>query len=1746
MNSAIRAAHVLQPVDGSQRIATLSKFLREQTEQYSKLAARKPDKLSKKDGGGLCAAIYPPVSALRSLWSSTAAAHPWLIFQILMELTRVDSVAWARLGTEVTGTSFATPLRRALTKYAGSDARRKIIMWESMLREWLAAAIALDADHPLQPLFWQVFFKLYFSQAERKAPPTDNPGRFFGFRWLMGKTGSALQRKGMARLAELSAHYDRKAMSLARGKSRDSTGDPRADGASAVAARLSRVFPAMRLWLEQRPDAVNSLGKGKSPPPGIPGESRDFIMSRCPSRREPERYVGWYVNQLHLRAAHGALAEKFCPSRLLRVIMDDPLDPTRRTLWFDLVDMQRLWRNASINAQQYVPQRLFRKVFCRSSAGSATSADAKNAPASTAPSAAAPAVSLDKSKDSSRVHDLLEKARLRETRNPGVADGLVLTLPDALRAPVWRALDARTLKSLTPVLTHASQSYSRNMSRLKALDIELAQNAEQLWRNVPESTTVNRTSKKTTWSKSQDATVSFTFQHTKPVRDDTVAARMRSNRTAARAALLGPIREAALAGHVQAISGFTGAMLLVGRIISHLVESAEKAIAGTEQARAVAAYGRDWLFGLIELDSPQLRTFPPTKQLIPVTVASLARFCGKDFASQRRCVGILRDHPALVDCMLPAFEPQGILFNGPAQVLNSETVVGEADAKQAGGAHDRYLVLYGESSLVRLQIGETSTQLTHPGILARFRVGAWLAGRSSPAASAGPPSESHTMRLMQTALGSMRRLWAQTPPPVAEMASAYASARDRVMGAYVEHIRACASYKFPSLFLPLFETVVEDCVLGEPRLPPQMAWGAASMAPIQALQFAQQIQILKSLSDKFESLLESSTADAAARAKGSRGGDAKAGQVVTMYNCVHAGAINPMFAFVRALVVAALRRLFLVKANVSNRRQSDVDADIIMSQTELFDAVWNAFRPWLAPRKGGRQPWGGGDAASETVLCVCREFAQVLTLVADPAAAIFGESRDSHGDSSTLWPPSKVLLQLWSLYQDHIAPFAEPHVLSPLQKTFMGALHATTATKNPGFPRESLGLLPLSALELTNDVCADMHGLLRRCGGDGKAGRARAVCVAVFLSRWIGVSDFSRILFRPKNTGEERKGREARGPLACSSVDLVIACAHVSLLAPMPLDPAFAVLCVRLLGLDWQGVTPEQYERLLVTVSDLLYKFPGAPPGSVGGADGKSAAGSMSIKCPAPAPPQGNGTVHFFRDAELDALPRDPRGIPGFLLRLVLAMAQPIPGVHKPRSIVPGLVKLRLYTEWLLSVFHKGVDAKPLASERRYARLARLGVLRHVNIHRHALFKTGAAEADRIVVDILREVALLVNRNSAQSRHVAAGGAGLMGLTRSMLRSNPGLTHQTLAACCGAILSLPRLSDAIDACVSAAVTTRGSPDSAGDSPGGADGFDWRVACGMIRIPEISEAEFFEAAAKRGNLYTLLACALAKVLAATPRILGRSPDIPTLGKAIGGDSAGDAQAYPTIGDRGSQESRDSITRVTATSTTQIALTASQDAVCRLVGWLGAATAGHASATRSPDANKIFEHKAVSAWRAIVHVQTRIVALMSQNGSRRLGKADKCLSDLTDFLTNVYQESRFGTSGFGRWSGKILGVVGLGKSQYSPRFRLAARALVTYLAVYRAGNAFSWTKNSRTASQGDSKRLIAELVALEKHKSYAELVPSIRAIVGDIRARGSRGADSIMGIKDFLESRILPMYPEVAWPGTWTSGALGVSQ
>jgi len=1613
-NGAVRSLHILQPVDKYDRLTEMSSFLSGQIKGY---ISHSP--VSEKLTPCVLSAFQPKLMV----------KYAWLTFQVLVETTLIDRPKWILIGHEVVNRGFSQTLKKILRSIAPQKNVNKLLLWESMIREWLRHAIELEIDNPLQLIYWQGFFHLYFAKIYDTRAPGDNPNGFYGFRWLCGKSGGLLHSKALQRLDQLEKHYR--------------TVEVNSNENHPKGSNLAPVFHAMRLWLLQNPSLLaRSSFASQVPPAGHSEKIRNLLISACP-KRNPEAAIGWYLNQLYIRASSGILPEEYAPALLSSVILEDPLTRNRQYLWLSFLPIHSLKESEMRRSQQYIPREVYTKVFLNK--------ESKNLLAPAMEPLRIPAASPD---GLSRQHSQTRKKRLLSADGNNLlsksrVQSHDLSIPPVLREPPWKLLGDDVLQRVVNTFNVKSKTFQTRLSRLLALNTQVEASMRFLWKNEAKTTRIKRQAKRSLFSKAEVSTVTFRFDHTEPVRVESVSKSLKQNRDQAFDVCLSSPEVSA---DMDKIEEDITAMVIVVEQVQTYLNHHSKSLSSKDEARSklLCEYANNWLYTLIEQDSTPIRLFPPTRPLIPTLVEHLLPFVQTDFKSQMRVVKVLQVHPQLTESLVSGLQPLCLYFKPNTHIANHSGLT----------YHQQFLKLFENASRVLLVLGGERTGLCNPKCLDRFPIESWLSGRlegKALPAGIGLPESLELLSLLDMVLNLLQEQSVKKPPPsLADHKRTFQVAKKQCVSILVSHIKACLLTRLEQTYPKILSSLLERCVTYPVSIPVEL-WDAINNVPLQRLSWDQLLNSMRKIQFRFESLRAENLDAKVSRSIYSRIaiGDAKP----TASN-ERNDSISGLMRLVKGLVVAALRRIYLLKANIQNENQLRIEEHVLRREMELWNGLVGVFRPFLSSYANNvrdarvRPPWLLDQDSSPLIHKVVFSFFQCVYIVALPAKAIF-EGKQGDNKFAT-WESSLVLKQLWDFYLNHIS-IGPIYVLIKFQTLFSSdSLHPT----DPNVPT----MLPLSQFKLTIEIFTSLETTLQGFYGDPTGeGRLKAVEIGRFFSDVILQSASIPAIIEEKKKSshmgdstdwklsQDRKQENLRSPY-CKSIDVIVMAAHLALICPTPYPSPLQNLLKKLLGLDYQGISIEMYETLLIKISDLLYQSPGAV-----------IFGSNEFKKLTPTPSQQD---------EMNSMPTQSGERAGFVLRLVLAMAQPHSHLHDSSTIQPGLEKLRMYTEWLLSTFHQD-GPKAIAKMDQYARLAVHGVIFHIN-NNYASIKMNCQKGT--LVELLEEITLLTsNATRAQTRDPAHH------IANTLFLRCPALACEAITACCNTLSSEPLpLSASIEETLASVIAVGSRTFEVN--------FRWDIAAHSLRDFEGIQT-LKDACVRNGKL-------LALNLLSVQSMLTSAPDLCSKRANISPEQVLRAQAH----------------------------------VHSLITSLERAEASAQSA-RGNEEIRALEHKLIILCRTIVHVQSALVKVGASDLDGKHKAADNSFGAFLAYLEMVSSDSKFSRSAFGRFSGRLLGVVGIGRSQYTKRFRVATRALATFISMRRATSSeFQW---QGPGLHKDHKKISASFRSLEKNRKYDNLKSKICSISSKLHSPGFL----LIDVGNFFEENILGLFPDLKWPPNW---------
>jgi len=1628
VNSIIRSLYVLQPVDRYNRLKALKDFFQTQIQDYIRKAAV-DEKLTP--------------SALSAFQPKLMVRYSWLTFQMLVETTLIDRPKFSLMGHQVVNQGFRKNLKQIL-KSIDSTKTNKLLLWESMIREWLRHAIVVEEDDPLLPLYWQGFFHLYFAKIYDKNAPSDNPNGFYGFRWLCGKSGSQLHTRALNRLEALRIYHEKKNANLK---------------ANHPLRQLTSLFRAMKLWLVKNPREIRSFLENKNAPSVAQGVVKQFIESKCPRNNE-EKIIAWFLNILYFRAGCGGLSSRWCPTLLSSVILEDPFQENRQCLWFSLVDVESLRSKEKKRVMQFIPGDLFDKFYRKSPE------DEKKG--TTNLGSLQPPI-LGRKESFTRKQRLLRTSMVSQNELSPNIDTVHLTLPLSLRNPIWRLLGDNTLEIVIKNLQKYATSFEARLNKQKELGDQLGNILPSLWKNISKTTNVERKAKTRLFSNANDYTVIFKFKHTTPQQQKSVLASFNRNRAEAERVSLSSME---VSSSIRKITeDVTSTVRLLELIKQYFLKSSQTVKRSEERYKLLSTYANKWLYAIISIDSKLIRQFPPTKAVIPNIIKGLYKFIQPTYESQLKLVNTMAKHPSLTPYLVPAFSPECVFVGAltSAQLLSD-------DSKESSNA--KYINLFTAAvGNIHVVIQGETIEMPQRVILDMFKITSWIQGKMGPS-----PLPHHCEQIFRGLFQLLDSAYSHKLPKKVTPGR-FQDLKKEIVDCLINLIKVCLQHRFLQVFPGTLVALLKSCIVSPPRVPVSL-WSAVLEAPLQRLSWTALIEAFSQLELRTHQLRVGQRFSNPAGEQRDEKGYVKltTSGLYDITKDTHTGILG----LVLKLVSASLRRLFLLRANVDSRSQAAVQREVIRKEIQLWQSFVNVMSPWLDCEIQGQAeaPWPENKSTVATAFAVST-FVKGIQYIALPVDTVFPSENKQSTKLKSPWDAKIVMTQWWTTYIEKFTLKAPLFVMNAMQDSFLD---------------KKIANLPFGSLSLNSAMChqinSTLESMIRNPLGHG---RERAESMATFICRILEHLSWREEFFTPSKSnsshmgdikgtasrlyplpGEKKAEVTKNDVLSCKSTEIVALAAHLCLLCKIPYPKGLQDLLLTLMASDWQEVAPSEYESVLVSVSELLYQTPGAPKFNSFEVQG------MHFKVPrAPStkPPASIEPVHhFFHNEKLERFPADARGRAGFILRLVLSMALPYPKYHESKTLDMGLAKLQMYTEWLLSTFHEN-GPHPLANFSTYVQLATQGVLYHINKN-YAAIKMHCNPGT--LVELLQEVTLLDHKLSEKESKKEGFNLLSHPLARVLYSSCPALTCETITACCKTIKSVKMLSADLEVTLASAIAI-------GSTRATEVKFRWEIAARSLSVLSEKNIESLrKACVASGHLLTLNLVHIYLLLSSAPSLALRSATL--------------SQNEVSAGQASLKQFATSL-KEAEVSTQQL-----QGVETRAI-----------------------EHKLLMICRTIVHAQTALVKAIP-NGPT--AEANSTFAKLHSFLEAVSNDSRFARSKFGRFTGRILGSVGIGSSQYTPRFRLAGRCLAAFIVLRRQSSdrsslqMFNW--NEGVSSGKEKKKIQSSIEALARSRKYQNLKEKVESAAGALNDTSSQG---LVGAGQFFESTVVKLFPDLEWPGSW---------
>jgi len=1199
MDHVIHALYRLQPSNRNHTLRSLSKFFQKYIKDHGKLNHRQHA------GSGL----EPPVSPLGSR-ADQNVKYPWLTFQILIELTELNRVNWIALGETCVSKASKKRVWKKVLKDV-DPTNNKIILWESVIREWVRHAIYVSAEHPLLPAYWQRFFAMYFSRLpfenkDTKSTDRYNPGRFFGYRYLLGNTGDQLVRKAISRLDALAKHWN---ANLKRGRLTPQV--------IKRVKKVAKMYEAMSLWLSVKPKTANKLvtewgalpnsGEGF----GLSIEEKKLLETGCP--RDLGEATTWHVNQLAIRARIGALPEKYCTEKLIAAIGDEAIDRSRKTLWLDVGMEEVLDKDKDpddINkllqhAQALIPIHLLRSTFSRRETGLL---ELECEPARS------PAFTLRRQTQfrSRRTRELLPESKTDRSQ-----EGLTLILPANLRRSAAESLNDDVMQKVSLAIQEASKLYLDRVSRVEAFILQIKQLVRGLYRNEKKTTSITKRADGGLFKAPED--VVFTFEHTYILEVPAVKKALDASREGEMKVLEEWPPNEIYMQRDQAFEDACSQILLLSSIADYLVHTSvalqSSPVVDHVALSTIQGLAHTWLYAIVDMEGPITDRYPVTRDHLLPILGKLSSFVRVDLASQMQLIGALRGHPNLVDQLAPALRPLELF----------------SDTKLATTSHhENYVLLFTGACQLRIKVRGEQTKVVAVDLLERFQIGQWLGTMKPPV--------QYVISLFNVLSTTLQDQYNQVVPSSSSKAFPFlfVKEKNRAVHFLLQMFAECAGYEFPLVFSDVWTVLLQQATSQPLRIPPKAWTMVADKVPLTKLRWSKLTETISQLGSHLASLASTVGAGKSEEVLGNVASDnddgsrknngkeyASTGSVSLppVYGGCGASAVE-ILGFIKELVLAGVRKLHFVKTEVARAARHgqaamslrEMRETLSKNMNELWSSTWDAFEPWLcavSDRGLSREAPTMTDNYIPEVHAVCTRFAEIVCVMIQPGRIIPNAISSSSCPSPSflsqsrfeLWNPSDSIGTFFDIYVNKLAPKAQPRMLTWVHQALVQEL---TLVNHPSVPKSKISWVDL---EWTKERCDSVHMLLKSfwAHNDTKMAGYKVQETVSFIVNLLCDANLEQMVPSKALTsiqtdeykiytvepGHQSVGQVDAKEMSSRAISLLVLVSHCCLIEQTPYPPSFTTLLRKLMHVDWQIIDRKQYMDLLLSVSDLLYQNPG-------------------------------------------------------------------------------------------------------------------------------------------------------------------------------------------------------------------------------------------------------------------------------------------------------------------------------------------------------------------------------------------------------------------------------------------------------------------------------------------------------------------------------------------------------------------------
>jgi hypothetical protein len=1441
-DSLICSMIIIPPVSATDHLDVMLRFLHDQSlgeQKHQQDTGKYPSMGSKRIGNGK---LVPLASLLSQLDTEhTAQQHPWLAFGCLLHDSRADLKNWRQLGQDILRHPLKMPAKKVIKRMGYG----KEVLWECIIRRWGRYAVAMNPDHQACPLFWQGFFFFYFSRITGLQDyGAGNESGYYGYRLLEGNTGGDLMRAIRQRLEFLLRHSEQRMQQSMQEP--DEHKDEYRLTKYKRWQQLFELYRAMNLWIHNKDPVSVWMTK----------------IERFPSNYQPIRLVG-------------LITEDFC-------------SPTRQHMWFDLIDRDSIADQVREDTKMYFSGHFFNFVFGNpkqrreagpslmryrsqlsssqsinkyspvdpGAAGVYSNEDSKSyskTPFSLGPGFDNSSSDLHQSSDTDFDSKLVPGAPVDSVypsidQEPGrtadvsvmssspdsvqrklITNGLVLVdsglsgqaaylkvakgsiwdpplpvdagclldVPNVLQAPVWASVSES--KEFVSRMDASLLMFSQRLGEAETLDQKLLELAPQLWRNEQKESKFDRYCHRA--GHCRGAAV-FVFRHPDAVMVQHVMAQMREN------------RQVSLTCHASPdISReFCAAMLRIRRIVDYMTSQVASQDPASDEKSRIHASGFQWLQALAGFESQLTQRYPPTRHFLSECVAALQGFVSTRLIDLRQVVSMMINHPHLIPALIGAIPPASVI-------------------DKANPGFNAFSTLFAQIVYVNDATGCTSLD-----VLERFSMTDWLTGM---------PPKKQWEDVFEVCWRNLQAIHAKPGITSAHLLTYFNTAIQQL----VEH-------QFPDNFLSLFTRLLDSAHL---QSVPASLWDNVAALPLHKLTYAQLVDMWEYIANYLWALRVELPL--------------QVGDVNPSLFSVLPDVVGPLLAFTKRTFSVAVSTY--VTENASNAQKQ-----------ALWDSMWQVFAPWLAPtipldrldpsqceiiRPHCMYPWQSNESkaariALHTFVSVIKlllpidpsMLARVWSLYArqlapDSVLNVLSLYNDAlfeiHFDNWRLG--NETLWDMFFLLQNTNGPASAPKrslLASVICRVLVEGDWLHLLTSRPSIDHDPAAISDDAFPAYGNHACALLCVVVSLLGDLPRPldGRFQSLCHVLLQFDWQHVSlqhytdclqRLSSILYSQPWMDELNHERGIPASAEGGGSRTFVAKASTT-------D-----------GFDYKHAFGATGSETNSTSTDY-----GDATNAVASSDSSDAklnsdvAGNNGIHYPSPAAQRRRSTAlpamdlyqlsddkHTIHAVKQQPL-RSPTECRAFILLLMFQVSRPHENIFNNELLVQCAKKMRMFAEWLLSVFQGGQQGdKTLCSPAVYGGIARVLLSTLDRYGSRIVQLTG----EQLIIETMYEYIGVINA----ARNGVATPDALEAAYWSMCRDCPNLSLIAMTAVTQQMLSLRMLARSLEYCITSALRTTRS---------------WDAIVHRISIPEVDTSGFYKSCIDFGCIHTLHSCTLLRL------------------------------------------------------------------------------------------------------------------------------------------------------------------------------------------------------------------------------------------------------------------------------------------